>query len=194
MIVNATVWTCTFCQGFALLAIYVIMCMCFDTRVGFIVFAYSIYGPTNLESLSHNKVYVPFFHQRFSSIVLRKNARRLQLELVCPKAYNFLCTMMYSNPTTKVRTFTCLLSHMVVFLLLYLYWNNECFSYKYKIKTLFQDRHLSLIFMWTLSILNMNLLWDAYLMCCDINMYDVQLYDGGIMQTMLYQIFLFTIC
>ena len=40
----------------------------------------------------------------FSSLVLRKNAWRLHLELVCPEACNFLCTIMYNNPKNKDRT------------------------------------------------------------------------------------------
>ena len=45
-----------------------------------------------------------FFSQRFSSVVLRKDVRMLQLEHVYPKAYNFSCTIIYSNPKTKDKT------------------------------------------------------------------------------------------
>ena len=54
-------------------------------------------GP-QASSNTFSQLTILFFFQRFSSIVLRKNAQRLQLELVYPKAYNFLCTMMYNNP------------------------------------------------------------------------------------------------
>ena len=52
-----------------------------------------------------------FFSQRFSSVVLRKNIRMLQLEHVCPKAYNFSRTIIYSNPKTedKCWSFCCIL-------------------------------------------------------------------------------------
>ena len=60
-------------------------------------------GP-QASSNTFSQLTILFFFQRFSSIVLRKNAQRLQLGLVCPEAYNFLCTMMYNNPKTKDRT------------------------------------------------------------------------------------------
>ena len=51
------------------------------------------------------KVFIFFLPSKIFFSSIKKNIQMLQLEHVCPKAYNFSCTIIYSNPKTKDKTF-----------------------------------------------------------------------------------------
>ena len=49
------------------------------------------------------KVFIFFLPSKIFFSSIKKNIQMLQLEHVCPKAYNFSYTIIYSNPKTKIR-------------------------------------------------------------------------------------------